>query len=155
MSNRFPSLQALEAQIGRPVLVDAGSGRARAVTAIEKYEAQAAALGVRIESSVKKVRMNKTETRYQNEILLPAQRTGLVQSFMFESLNFRLGERTNYRPDFVVSRPDGKVELHEIKGGFIRDDAKMKFKVAADKYFYFVWQMWQWKDGVWTMILEL
>lgn len=103
----------------------------------------------------KKPRMNKTERRYQTEKLEPAMHDGKITSFAFEALKFRLAGKTFYTPDFGVMRNDGVFELHEVKGGWIQEDAMIKFKVAAEMYPYFRWKMWQWKGGVWTLIRNL
>lgn len=99
-------------------------------------------------------RMNKTERRYRDEILEPALRVGLIRKYRFEAINIRLGERTFHRPDFYVVTAEGEIQIHEIKGGFVREDARMKFKTAAAEYSEWRWQMWQWKDGRWAVILE-
>lgn len=105
--------------------------------------------------AAKKLRMNKTEARYLNEKLEPARHDGLVTHFEFEMLKFRLAGSTFYTPDFGVVMADGQFELHEIKGGWIQEDAMIKFKVAAEKYPFFNWKMWQYKGGVWTLIRNL
>lgn len=156
---RYTSLQALEGQIGKQVIVD--GGRARMVATVEAHKAGAGQKGTAAPGKAagrhapEPPRMNKTERRYRDEVLVPALREGRIRKFRFEALNLRLGERTFHRPDFYVVTADGAIEIHEIKGGFIRDDARMKFKVAAEDWSEFRWQMWQYKDRRWSMILEL
>lgn len=96
--------------------------------------------------------MNKTEVRYAQRLggLIAC---GAVQAFAFEGLTVRLAKRTRYTPDFLVVLPDGRLELHEIKGGHIWDDSKVKFKVAREMYPWFVWRMLQWKHAAWVEIL--
>jgi hypothetical protein len=48
---------------------------------------------------------------------------------------------------------DGTVEMHEVKGGYIRDDALVKFKVARELYPQFRWRMWQYDKGEWRQVL--
>ena len=45
----------------------------------------------------------------------------------------RSADATRYTPDFLVELPGGLLELHEVKG-FWRDDARVKFKVAAELF---------------------
>ena len=96
-------------------------------------------------------RMNKTEARYA-QYLAALQAVGEVNRYYFEPVRFRLADRTTYTPDFMVVVLD-RVEFHEVKGGFVRDDARVKFKVAREMFPAFGWMMAQWKDGKWTKIL--
>ncbi len=79
--------------------------------------------------------MNRTEAQYLThlETLLHA---GTVAAFYFEKVKLRLAEKTYYTPDFLVVLPDGRIEFHEVKG-FWRDDARVKFKVAAEQFPWF------------------
>jgi hypothetical protein len=75
--------------------------------------------------------MNKWELRYAGE--LEVQRVcGLIDCWEFEPRKLRLAPRTYYTPDFLVVR-NGEMEYHEVKG-WLRDDASVKFKVAAEMY---------------------
>jgi hypothetical protein len=103
------------------------------------------------EESEEKPQMNKTEARYATRLdgLIAC---GGVHSHVFEGLKFRLADKTWYTPDFLVVLTDGRMELHEVKGGFIRDDAKVKYKVAREMFPMFGWRMMQWKQGEWREI---
>jgi hypothetical protein len=46
----------------------------------------------------------------------------------------RLAGRTTYQPDFIVSTHLELPLIVETKGGFFRDDARVKIKVAAEQY---------------------
>ena len=76
--------------------------------------------------------MNKTEERYALELTV-LKAGGSVHDFWFEGLKLRLADNTFYTPDFLVQRPDGSLECHEIKGHW-EDDARVKIKVAATLY---------------------
>lgn len=76
-------------------------------------------------------RMNKWEKEYA-ETLQYRMMCGLIDWFAFEPMKLRLAGRTYYTPDFAVII-GGKLEYHEIKGHW-RDDALVKFKVAAELY---------------------
>jgi predicted nuclease of restriction endonuclease-like RecB superfamily len=81
--------------------------------------------------------MNRTESEFW-EFLLALKNGGRISNFVFERYTLKLAERTNYTPDFCVFHLDGLMEFVEIKG-FWRDDARVKFKVAADR---FPWHDW-------------
>jgi hypothetical protein len=76
--------------------------------------------------------MNKTEARYAEQLQLRLL-AGEVAWFAYEALTLKLAPDTRYTPDFVVMLSDGTLECHEVKG-FFRDDAKVKVKVAAEKF---------------------
>lgn len=76
--------------------------------------------------------MNKTEAAYSDHLEL-LKRAGEVAWYAFEAVKLRLADNTFYTPDFAVMAKDGVIELHEVKG-FWQDDARVKIKVAADKY---------------------
>jgi hypothetical protein len=64
--------------------------------------------------------------------------------FWTQSIKFRLAGRTWYTPDFmVISR--GWLVFVEVKG-FMRDDAAVKLKVAAEMYPCFRWLL-VYRDG--------
>ena len=77
--------------------------------------------------------MNNTEKEYavQLEALLQA---GEILWYAYEAIKLRLAERTWLTIDFFVMQKDGALEAHEVKGGFWEDDARVKMKVAAEKY---------------------
>jgi hypothetical protein len=77
--------------------------------------------------------MNKTEARYEEEVLKPALHAGEIAWYRFEGFKLRLADKTFYTPDFAVMLASGEIECHEVKG-FWRDDARVKIKIAADQY---------------------
>jgi hypothetical protein len=99
-----------------------------------------------------KNRMNKTEVRYEQEVLKVLQHTGEIDWYWFESIKFRLADRTWYTPDFmIVSGGDRNWTAVEIKG-FLRDDAAVKFKVAREMYPQIKWEMLRYRKGQWENI---
>lgn len=74
--------------------------------------------------------MNGYEKRYA-AILGEQMRRGEIEWFQFDSVKLRLAEKCFYSPDFIVMTASGEIEIHEVKGSFIEDDAKVKLKVAA------------------------
>lgn len=77
-------------------------------------------------------RMNKTESQYANELALRVM-TGEVRVYRFEAIKLRLANATFYSPDFLVILADWTIELHEVKGHW-EDDARVKWKVAAEQF---------------------
>jgi hypothetical protein len=94
----------------------------------------------------KKAGMNQTEAEYL--AMLKADQS--VTHVAYEAITLRIGEGCSYTPDFAVFR--GRLlELHEVKGGHVWDDAKVKFKAAKEQYpgIRFVWA--QKKEGKWEI----
>lgn len=79
--------------------------------------------------------MNKLEAMYAIH-LEQLKYNGLVLWFAFESIKFKLADKTYYTPDFMVMDKAGLIEVHEVKG-FWEDDARVKIKVAASKFSLF------------------
>ena len=92
-------------------------------------------------------RMNKTETRWAAR--LTADPT--VLAHQFEAVTLRLARDCRLTPDFLVVHADGALGFDEVKGGYIREDAAIKLKVAVDKYPFFRWRLCAWKDGAWNI----
>lgn len=84
---------------------------------------------------------NKWEAEYAAE-LEQARRDIPGFWFGFESVKLRLADSTFYTPDFMVRWPTGLVEFHEVKG-FLRDDAAVKFKVAAEMFPWATFKMFR------------
>lgn len=84
-------------------------------------------------------------------LLQEEKNKGLINDFYFEQVTFYLSDpqrgvkRVSYTPDFFVIMADGTVRIDEVKGGFIREDADMKFKIAASRFPWVHWRMVQYK----------
>jgi hypothetical protein len=79
-------------------------------------------------------RMNKTEAIYAER--LSADRDVLY--WKFEPLKFRIAKQTNYTPDFMAVTQN-EIWIIEVKGGYEREDARLKWKTAAEMYPMFRW----------------
>ncbi len=90
--------------------------------------------------------MNKTERRYADWL---ATRGGC---WRYEPVTLRLAPGVRYTPDFVVWDANGRLSFVEIKGGFVRDDARVKFLLARKLFPEFKFTAMQWKDGEWREI---
>ncbi len=73
---------------------------------------------------------NQTEREY--EAILKRQFPGAV--IRWEALTLRLADRCTYSPDYIVFLPNGSIECHEVKGGFIFPKALVKPRMAAEAF---------------------
>ena len=95
---------------------------------------------------------SKTERLYSWE-LDEQKQAGEIQRWEYEALKFRLADGAWFTPDFCVWI-GGSLELREIKGGFIREAARVRFLVAKRLYPEFTWRMIQrQKNGAWVDVL--
>lgn len=108
--------------LGAPSMTDRPFGCQPSLRARRRY-----ALG-----RMKTGAMNKTEAAY-GQHLEALRQAGEIDWYAFEPIKLRLADNTFYTPDFGVMAKDGVLELHEVKG-FWEDDARVKIKVAADKF---------------------
>jgi len=76
--------------------------------------------------------MNKLEKAYGLHLEAEKQE-GRVLWYAFERVTLKLATDTRYTPDFMVMLASGELECHEVKG-FMRDDAFVKLKVAAQSF---------------------
>lgn len=98
-------------------------------------------------------RMNKTEQRYADHLdtlLLASQ----ISAWWFEAFSWRMADDTHYRPDFLIQRPNGALEVEEVKPPKKADfmttpEAWVKLKVTAGTMPYPLTVVWQTKDGYW------
>lgn len=95
-------------------------------------------------------RMNKTERRYA-AVLESRRKAGEILWWDFEVFRLRLGPKCFYNIDFAVVNQNHEIEIHEVKGGFIRDDASVKLKAAAEKYPFLRFFLCQYKKRAWTV----
>ena len=79
--------------------------------------------------------MNGLEAEYLRTVLEPRAAAGEILDIQFEGITLRLANRTGYTPDFLVITVQG-FEVHEVKG-FWEDDARAKWKIAAEKFWGF------------------
>lgn len=105
---------------------------------------------VRALTALRSVRgMNNTERAYS--VLLEAKRRrGEIVRWDYEPIKMRLADNTYLTPDFRVICADGEEQFHETKGGFVREDAWIKLKLAAELHPY-RFLMAQLRKGAWTI----
>jgi hypothetical protein len=81
--------------------------------------------------------MNKTEARFEREVLAPAKERGEIAWYGFEAVKFRIAaNRCWLTIDFLVLYADGHFEAIDVKGAraIVEEDAKVKMKVAAASF---------------------
>jgi hypothetical protein len=83
----------------------------------------------------RKTGMNKTEAAYALRLEWQKQ-SGEILDYRYEAIKLRLADKTFYTPDFFVVCPD-HMEIHEVKGGFYREAARVRFNVAAEQFPWF------------------
>ena len=140
------NLRAIKSVDGnqQPLVVEPGIRAARIVVPVPKAAAP-------------KPRMNKTETAFKAIL----DRRDYV-SVAFEAITLELATGARYTPDFYCVRNDDlrssdreigadtDAVFYEVKGGFIREAALVRLKVAARQYPQFTFILAQLKKGVWT-----
>src|SRR5688500_9121738 len=75
--------------------------------------------------------INKLESRFERDVLIPRKAVGEIADYKFEGLKVRLASGAYYCADFVVFLKGGGVALFEVKG-FMREAAHIRLKVAAE-----------------------
>lgn len=80
--------------------------------------------------------MNGLETRFSYH-LEGLRLTNEIKYWLFEKITLRLADRTTFTPDFFAKHSGGNEindVFYEVKGGFERDDSRVKRKVAAQQF---------------------
>lgn len=82
---------------------------------------------------------SRAEQRYAD--MLEARRvSSQIRAWKAQPCGLRLAAKTFYHPDFLVVLADGRCEFHEVKG-WMRDDANVKLKVAAELFPFWVFRL--------------
>jgi hypothetical protein len=97
-------------------------------------------------------RPNKTEAAYRAEVL---DRRGDAAAIHYEGMTLRMANGHRYTPDWVVVTGAGRVECHEVKGGY-RLGSYQRARLAFDQVrVEFPWVVWVWavrvKGGGWRV----
>ena len=91
--------------------------------------------------------------RAWGEVLEARKAANEILDYTYEPEALRIAWKTEtargstYCPDFRVVMPDGEIRFHEVKG-FMRDDAKLKIKLASNLHPYRFFLVTK-KGGVW------
>jgi len=93
---------------------------------------------------------SKTEATYA-AFLDALIRSGEILNWRYEAVTLRLGDRVRFTPDFRVEDREGRIELHEVKGAYTREDARVKLQVAATLFPEYRFQLCTYSKGNWTI----
>ena len=92
---------------------------------------------------------SKTEQQYA-ALLDQWQREEDIARWWYEPMKLWLAPRTTITIDFLVRRYGGeRLELHEVKGKWIREDGWVKLKIAAALYPCYLVILATWKENAW------
>ena len=91
--------------------------------------------------------MTKAEQKMHFELDLQ-HRGGQIRHWSFQAVKVRLADKTWYCPDFFIVWADGRIEFRETKGHW-EDDARVKFKVAAELHPWAIFTAWRLVKGAW------
>jgi hypothetical protein len=86
--------------------------------------------------------MNQTEAAFE-QMFIQRKPHG------FEEITLKLAADCRYTPDFWVLDEDDVLAFEEVKGHW-RDDAKVKIRMAADKFPQFRFRAWTYRNRVWA-----
>ena len=89
-------------------------------------------------------KMNTWEREFSRRLDLEML-AGIIVDWRYEVFRFTIAENRLFIPDFVTLLPDGSFAAQEVKG-HEREDAMVKFDVAAYRYPRVRFAMWA-KDG--------
>lgn len=94
-------------------------------------------------------RLNKTEAAF----LATLKHQWPFATILSQQVKLRLAQKTWYTPDFILIQQDmsgTRMLAYEVKG-FMRDDAAVKLKVAAEAYPFFEWHLVRKTKGGWHL----
>lgn len=94
---------------------------------------------------------NKTETRFELEYLAPLLALGELRVARFEAVTLRLANGVSYTPDFWSIDRDDRTRFFEVKGPYIREDGKLKLKLAAESFNNYEFYLARRIDGEWMI----
>lgn len=79
-------------------------------------------------------------TRYRSKweaeravILEARKRAGLIRDWQHEAIRLRVADGAWYKPDFLVTHNDGRVQVEEVKGHW-REAARVRWKVIRERF---------------------
>jgi len=97
----------------------------------------------------------KLEARYADHLNM-LKAAGQVAEWRYEPMSLRIaeveGRGASYKPDFALVTPSRVLEFHEVKGSWSMKnarDSRVRLKVAADRYPWFVFKAVMRVKGAW------
>lgn len=92
--------------------------------------------------------MTQVERLYKTRLEI-LEASGEINAWHFEPFKIRLAADCFYTPDFLVVFPD-HFRFVEVKGPWIEEDGRIKFKIAAERYPWMEWVLAQLgRDNTW------
>jgi hypothetical protein len=99
---------------------------------------------------------NRTESRYERDVLAPMLSAGQCLRYEYEPLTFHVHEvRASYTPDFVVTLHDGSLWCIEVKRQEIHAASVVRLKAHAAARPWIRWTLVRWKDRRWDTLHDL
>lgn len=97
--------------------------------------------------------MNRLEASYADH-LTACKAAGVVDWFSFEAVTLKLAHDCRLTVDFFVMLTDGTLEAHDTKAlrkgkAHFEEDAKIKLRVAAEKFPWPFKAVYRDIDGIW------
>lgn len=93
--------------------------------------------------------MNKTEQARAIE-LEALRRTGQIADWWYEGVTLKLADDCRLTLDFLIQETDGTLRFEETKG-FMREDAKIKYRVASKMFPFPIRVLVKSKNGGWDV----
>jgi predicted nuclease of restriction endonuclease-like RecB superfamily len=91
---------------------------------------------------------SKLERRYAETFLAPSLTNGDLKAWWYEPMSLRLGKGCFYTPDFLLQDANDRLIVDETKG-YWREAARVRIKIAAQRYPCFTFRGVRWVNGVW------
>jgi len=101
-------------------------------------------VAIKAKPSADESKLNKLESSW-----LAVLRADITLTWVgVHALTFKIGDDCRYTPDFIALNLDGELIAYETKG-FMRDDARVKLKVAARMFPFVGFVLIERKAGAW------
>ena len=101
-------------------------------------------VAIKAKPSADESKLNKLESAW-----LTVLRADITLAWVgVHALTFKIGDDCRYTPDFIALNLDGELIAYETKG-FMRDDARVKLKVAARMFSFVGFVLVERKAGAW------
>jgi hypothetical protein len=101
-------------------------------------------VAIKAKPSADESKLNKLESAW-----LAVLRADITLAWVgVHALTFKIGDDCRYTPDFIALNLDGELIAYETKG-FMREDARVKLKVAARMFPFVGFVLVERKAGAW------
>jgi hypothetical protein len=118
---------------GKETIIDKKTGKAKVLSPPMPTHVPGTMDG---KASERRVPYDSREEEEWADILEARKANGAILEWWFQPERFRVGDGAWYTPDFRVLMPDQSIVFHEIKGGRIREAARVRFLAVASHHPY-------------------